>query len=138
MLITMPQSVSNLFGDLDVQATTDAPVGPTMTWYGIGGRADLLVRPRDVDALATLMKRCHRSGTPLRVLGSGANLLIADEGVDGIVVKLDSPNLCEIKYNATGDLHAMKAGGGADMAKTLMDATRRGLEGLSQMAGIPA
>ena len=32
----------------------------------------------------------------------------------------------------------MRAMGGADMAKTLMDAARRGLEGLSQMAGIPA
>lgn len=109
-----------------------------MTWYGIGGRADLLVRPRTIDALATLLKRCSRSGTPFRVLGSGANLLVADEGVDGVVVKLDDDAFTEIKYNAHGDIHAMKAMAGADMSKTLMDATRRGLEGLSQMAGIPA
>jgi UDP-N-acetylmuramate dehydrogenase len=85
-----------------------------------------------------LVKRCHRSGTPLRVLGSGANLLVADEGVDGVVVKLDHDAFTEIKYNAHGEIHAMKAMAGADMSKTLMDATRRGLEGLSQMAGIPA
>ena len=137
-MLTMPQSVSSLFGDLDVEAVTDAPIGATMTWYGIGGRADLLIRPRTLDALQTLVKRCHRSGTPLRVLGSGANLLVADEGVDGIVVKLDHDAFTEIKYNVAGEIHAMKAGAGADMAKTLMDATRRGLEGLSQMAGIPA
>src|SRR5262245_36476926 len=127
-------SASSLFADLDVDAQTDAPIGATMTWYGIGGRADLLIRPRTLDALATLMKRCHRSGTPLRVLGSGANLLVADEGVDGVVVKLDADAFTEIKYNSTGDIHAMRVGGGADMAKTLMDSTRRGLEGLSQMA----
>ena len=131
-------SVSSLFGDLEVDAIIDAPIGATMTWYAIGGRADTLIRPRNLDALATLVKRCHRSGTPLHVLGSGANLLVADEGVDGIVVKLDHDAFTEIKYNAAGDIHAMRAMAGADMAKTLMDATRRGLEGLSQMAGIPA
>ncbi len=134
----VPTSSASLFGDLDVAVTPDAPIGATMTWYGIGGRADLLVRPRSIDALATLMKRCHRSGTPLRVLGSGANLLVADEGVDGVVVKLDHDVFTEIKYNAQGEVHAMKAMAGADMSKALMDATRRGLEGLSQMAGIPA
>jgi UDP-N-acetylmuramate dehydrogenase len=134
----MLTSASSLFADLDVEVTPDAPIGATMTWYGIGGRADLLVRPRSVDDLATLVKRCHRSGTPLHVLGSGANLLVADEGVDGIVVKLDNEAFTETKYNVSGEIHAMKAMAGADMAKTLMDAARRGLEGLSQMAGIPA
>lgn len=131
-------SVSSLFGDLDVEAITDAPIGPAMTWYGIGGRADTLIRPRTIEALATLVKRCSRSGTPLRILGSGANLLVADEGVDGVVIKLDHDTFTETKYNAAGEIHAMRAMAGADMAKTLMDATRRGLEGLSQMAGIPA
>lgn len=131
-------SVSSLFGDLDVEAIPEAPIGATMTWYGIGGRADLLIRPRTLEALQTLVKRSHRSGTALRVLGSGANLLVADDGVDGVVVKLDHDAFTDIKYNASGEVHAMRAGAGADMAKTLMDAARRGLEGLSQMAGIPA
>jgi UDP-N-acetylmuramate dehydrogenase len=131
-------TVSSLFGDLEVDASTDVPIGSTMTWYGIGGRADLVVRPRTIDALATLLKRAHRSGTPARVLGSGANLLVADEGVDGVVIKLDHDSFTETKYNSQGEIHAMKAMAGADMAKTLMDAARRGLEGLSQMAGIPA
>jgi UDP-N-acetylmuramate dehydrogenase len=137
-MLTMPVSVSSLFGDLDVEAQSDVPIGATMTWYGIGGKADLLIRPRSIEALSTLMKRAHRMGTPIRVLGSGANLLVADDGIDGIVVKLDHDAFTEIKYNAQGELHAMKAMAGADMAKTLMDAARRGLEGLSQMAGIPA
>lgn len=130
-------SASSLFGDLDVEVTPDAPLGP-MTWYGVGGHADLLIRPRTVEALATLMRRCHRDGTPLRVLGSGANLLVDDGGVDGVVVKLDAPTFQEVKYNRAGTIHAMQAMAGADLARTLMDAARRGLEGLTQMAGIPA
>ncbi|MHC4947243.1 MAG: UDP-N-acetylmuramate dehydrogenase [Planctomycetota bacterium] len=128
---------ASLFGDLDVEVTPDAPLG-AMTWYGIGGRADLLVRPRTVDALATLIRRCHRSGTPLRVIGAGANLLVADEGVDGVVVKLDAEAFRDVRYNATGAVQAVRAMAGADMARTLMDATRRGLAGLGHMAGIPA
>lgn len=132
----MPSSAS-LFGDLDVEVTPDAAVG-AMTWYGIGGRCDLLVRPRTLDALCALVKRCRRSNVPLRVLGSGANLLVADEGVDGIVVRLDAPPFVETRYNAEGPLHALRAMSGADMARVVIDAARHGLEGLSQMAGIPA
>ena len=131
-------SVSGIFSDLDVDVTLDAPIGASMTWYGIGGRADVLLRPHSVDALATLMKRCARSGTELRVLGSGANLLVADEGVGGIVVKLDAPAMSECRYEHNSGDHALHAMAGADMARTLMDAARRGLEGLAQMAGIPA
>ncbi len=133
----MSTSASSIFADLDVEVTPDAPVGAS-TWYGIGGRADLLIRPRTVEALETLVRRCNRSAVPLRVLGSGANLLVADEGVDGIVVRLDAPAFREVTYAGHGADHRMRAMAGADMARTLMDATRRGLEGLSPMAGIPA
>jgi UDP-N-acetylmuramate dehydrogenase len=137
MLTMASVSASSLFGDLDVEVTPDAPLG-VLTWYGVGGKADLLIRPRTIESLATLIKRCSRDGTPLRVLGSGANLLVDDDGVDGVVVKLDAPVFQELKYNRAGEINAMQAMAGADMAKTLMDAARRGLEGLTQMAGIPA
>ena len=135
--MTLSPSPALLFGDLDVLVTPDAPIG-AMTWYGIGGRADVLVRPRTVEALATLVKRCERSGSPVRVFGEGANLLVADEGVDGVVVKLDEPVFREIKYNPEGAVNRMKAMAGADLAKTIMDTARRGLSGLIHMAGIPA
>lgn len=132
-----PATASSLFADLDVAVEHDAPIG-RQTWYGIGGRADLLVRPRTLEALQALMRRCARSATPLRVLGSGANLLVADEGVDGIVVRLDDPAFSDMRYNARGALETLRAGAGADLARVLMDTVRRGLAGLAPMAGIPA
>jgi len=126
-----------MFSDLEVEITPDAPIGP-MTWYGIGGHADILIKPLTVEALTTLVRRCRRMRTDLRVFGKGANLLVADDGVSGIVITLDTPAFREITYNAEGDVNTMRAMAGADMAATLMDATRRGLDGLSQMAGIPA
>ncbi len=133
----MLRSASSLFSDLDVDVMHDAPLA-TLTWYGIGGKADLLIRPRSVDALATLVKRCRRENTPVRVLGEGANLLVADEGVDGVVVRLDHETFREMRYNRQGEIQLMRCMAGADLARALMDSTRRGLEGLSQLAGIPA
>jgi UDP-N-acetylmuramate dehydrogenase len=135
--VTTSSRPSSLFADLDVDVRTDVPLG-AMTWYGIGGPADFLVRPRSLEALAALVKRARRESIPVRVLGSGANLLVADEGVDGIVLRLDAPCFTEMRYNASGEIEAMRVGAGADMAKTLNDTVRRGLAGLAPMAGIPA
>jgi UDP-N-acetylmuramate dehydrogenase len=133
----MLRSASSLFADLEVDVTHDAPLA-TLTWYGIGGKADLLIRPRTVDALATLVKRCRREGTAVRLLGEGANLLVADEGVDGVVIRLDHEHFREMRYNRQGEIQLMRCMAGADLARALMDSTRRGLDGLSQLAGIPA
>lgn len=138
MPVAMRTSRSSLLSDLDVGVIPDAPLGP-LTWYGIGGRADLLVRPRTLDALSVLARRCHLSATPLRVLGSGANLLVADEGVDGVVVRLDEPGLVAVRFEAAADSRVrLIAPAGADMARTLMETARRGLGGLEAMSGIPA
>lgn len=133
----MNRSTSSLFVDLDVEVHPDFALGAE-TWFGVGGRADLLIRPHDVNALATLTRRCCENEIPLRVLGNGANLLVADEGVDGVVVKLDMPEFRHVSYNAAGAVEAVRAMAGADMARTLNETVRRGLSGLQQMAGIPA
>lgn len=140
-------NIDLLFDDLDASVEFAAPLGP-MTWYRLGGGADVLVRPRSVEALATLVRRCHESGIPIRIIGSGANLLIDDDGVDGVVVVLDNP-----AFRAVSPLHRHRAhrGGyngeagdavrvmaGAAMERLVMNTAGRGLSGLEMMAGIPA
>ena len=131
------RSPANLFADLDVEVHPDHPLGKD-TWFGIGGRADMLVRPRQEAALCELVRRCHEHEVPVRVFGNGANLLVSDEGVDGIVLRLDHDAFKEVRYNLDGAVEAMKAMSGADMGRTMNEAVRRGLSGLQQMAGIPA
>jgi UDP-N-acetylmuramate dehydrogenase len=134
MIVASP---SSLYSDLDVSAQVDAPLAEH-TWFGIGGRADLLVRPNSIEALVTLARRCRRDGIPLRVLGSGANLLVDDEGVDGVVVKLDTECFRRVDFNADGIVERMRVFGGASMEKLVQDSARRGLRGLEPMSGIPA
>ena len=133
----MTAGASRLFADLEVDVEPDAPLGPR-TWFGVGGRADALVRPRSTEALQTLVSRCHRDGIELRVLGEGANLLVADEGVGGVVVHLDHACFRECSLNRRGGVEAVRAMAGADLAKLIIDSTRIGLEGLEGLAGIPA
>jgi UDP-N-acetylmuramate dehydrogenase len=132
-----PTSATTIYGDLDVQVELDAPIG-TRTWFNTGGTADVLLHPANVEVVSEIVRRCRRTKTPLRIMGEGANMLVSDAGIDGIVLRLDTPAFLATEFNADGNVELMRVGAGADMARSLMDATRRGLSGLAQMAGIPA
>ena len=126
-----------MFGDLDVKVKPDATIGAS-TYFKIGGQADALVHPRSADSLSLLLQRCHNEEIPFRVLGRGANILIDDIGVDGVVVKLDHPCFNQFRFTVEGseiELHAMA---GKDVAALLMECARCGHGGLEAMAGIPS
>jgi len=55
------------------------------TYLKLGGPAEMLVQPRSFDELSAVVRRCYQEGVPLRVLGSGCNLVVRDEGVAGAV-----------------------------------------------------
>jgi len=121
-----------LLDGLDVDCEYGAPLGPR-TWYGVGGCAACLARPASVQQLAQLMQRCHEEQTPVRVLGAGANLLVARD-VPGVVIELSAPAFQGIDQDGT----TLTVGAGVDLFKLVLDAAKRGLAGLEQVAGIPA
>ena len=82
--------MQQILQDLGIEHEPNAPLAPR-TYYGVGGCAELLAHPADADQLAALVAACHEAGVTMRVLGSGANLVVADAGVDGVVVTLDKP-----------------------------------------------
>ncbi len=128
------EQLSNLLEDLGICHETDVPIGEKMTWYGVGGPARVLAHPAGVAQLSALAARCHEQGVPVYVLGSGANLLIGDEGVCGMVIKLDAPSFGQIKVDGT----KLTAGPGVDLFKLVLECAKQGLAGLAHVAGIPA
>lgn len=72
------------FPDLQVQA--DAPLAP-LTTFKVGGPADWLVEPHDGDTIVRLLKIAHAHGVPVTMLGGGSNVLVADAGVRGLVIR---------------------------------------------------
>lgn len=110
---------------------TGAPLAPYTTWR-IGGPADLLATPsdrRDVDvALAWAAAR----DVAWRVLGNGSNLLVRDEGVRGLVIRLRKV-LDRIDFDDV----SLTAGAGASFPAVGHFAADHGLAGLEFAAGIP-
>lgn len=111
----------------------DAPI---VTWFGVGGRADRLARPRTTDEL----RACLALDPSLRVLGDGANLLVDDDGVAELVVVLDAHafRAAAPTGERSGDAVIVRAGAGAKLPKLINESVRLGLAGLEGLGGIPA
>ncbi len=103
------------------------------TWFQLGGPAEYFAEPDDVDQLIALVKRCHEEGVPVRLLGRGSNVLVRDEGVPGLVLRLSAPAFCKIEVQG----RSITAGGGAKLGRVITTAVHRGLAGLEMLIGIP-
>jgi len=118
------------------EALRDEPLAPR-TSIRVGGAADLLVRPADPDDLAALLRGVRALGVPLAVLGGGANTLVADRGLRGVVVRLPAewgPAEMETADAATGRL-VLPAG--APISRLMQRGHALGLTGAEFLAGIP-
>ncbi len=125
--------ITSLLSQLNIDHELNAPLGP-LTWYGMGGNAQALAHPADAEQLSALLSRCHAEQVPVHVFGSGANLLVRDQGVKGIVIRLDRPGF---KQMAIAE-HTVTVGAGYDLAKLVLETAKAGLGGLEILAGIPA
>ena len=109
----------------------DEPLAPR-TSIKVGGPADLLVRPDDPADLAVLLAAVRSLGVPLSVLGGGANTLVADAGVRGVVVRLPA-DFGEERVD--GDRLMLSAG--APIGRLAARGHALGLVGAEFSAGIP-
>jgi UDP-N-acetylmuramate dehydrogenase len=102
------------------------------TTIGTGGPARAFARPQSVTELREALRFAADRGLPVAVVGLGSNLLVADEGFDGIVLKL-AGELARVDVN--DDL--LVAGGGAPNAVCLHSARAAGLGGFEFACAIP-
>lgn len=103
------------------------------TWFQLGGPAEFFAEPTNLDQLREIYIRAREAGLPFRVLGGGSNVLVRDEGVAGVVVRLSEPAFCEIEINGE---HVL-AGGGAMLNRVITTTVREGLAGLETLVAIP-
>lgn len=110
--------------------TANAPLAP-LTTFRVGGPADVLVEPHDGETLVAVIQLAHRHGVPLTMLGGGSNVLVADAGVRGVVVR---PRGGVIQMVGPSLVRA-------DAAVTINGLVRwtigRGLQGIEAWAGTP-
>ena len=102
------------------------------TTFEIGGPAELYAMPRDPDQIRDCMTFCSSTGTPFFVLGAGSNLLVSDDGFDGVIISLTegltgiSVDGCELTCQA-----------GVLLKDASETACAHGLSGLEFACGIP-
>lgn len=102
-----------------------------LTTFGIGGPADRLVIPENESELADALKRAADEDLPVRALGGGANLLVDDDGIEGVVVSMNRLR----GMTVSGGL--LVAGAGVPTGMLVGRAVRSGLSGLECLVGVP-
>lgn len=102
-----------------------------LTTYQIGGPADLFVEANTKEELVAAILGAHKEGLPFFVLGTGANILIGDKGVRGLVIHNRAKG-----FAFEGD--TLVAESGAEIADLITAAADRGLSGIEHYAGIPS
>jgi UDP-N-acetylenolpyruvoylglucosamine reductase len=103
-----------------------------LTTIRTGGSADYFARPGTIAELEVVLGWAGEQGIEVGVVGSGSNLLIADEGVRGLVLKLDR-DLSHIEQ----DGNRLDCGGGARLPAVSAYAARVGLSGIEFGVNIP-
>jgi UDP-N-acetylmuramate dehydrogenase len=109
----------------------DVPLGP-LTTYKAGGPAAFLADVGSRSALETLIGSGLTAGMTLLVLGRGSNLVVADSGFDGVVVRLSGDFT-----SATVDQETVSAGGAMPLPRLARHAVESGLLGLEFFVGVP-
>lgn len=113
-------------------ARQDEPLAP-YTRLGIGGGAEYFAEPLALEELVSLVQRFSEAKQPIRLLGSGTNLVVNDAGVKGLVIRLNAPAFCALAVEG----NRITVGGGTQLAHFVATAAREGLAGPEQLVGIP-
>jgi UDP-N-acetylmuramate dehydrogenase len=132
--MTFPDIVPDLrarMPDLRGRLIANQPLAE-LTWFRVGGPAQVLFTPQDADDLAYLLSRLPAE-VPVTVVGLGSNLIVRDGGVAGVVVRLGR-GFGEI---AIENGHRVRAGTAVPDVKVARAAQEAAIAGLSFLRGIP-
>jgi UDP-N-acetylmuramate dehydrogenase len=110
--------------------TADAPLGP-MTWFRVGGPAEVLFRPADIEDLSAFLA-AKPADVPVTVIGVASNLLVRDGGIKGVVLRLGR-GFVEMAARE----HGIETGAGALDGNVALTAREAGIAGLEFLSGIP-
>ena len=122
----------NSFSALDEIVETDYPLAKR-TWYGLGGPADFFIRPKTVEQLKDVVRRCGENNIRIYVMGFGSNLLISDQGLRAAVIKLEAEQFAQIEFEG----EELTAWAGAELSKLVLTCVEKGLSGIEALTGIP-
>lgn len=104
-------------------------------WFKTGGQARYFASPRSIDELVESVSYAKRYAMPVYILGSGANVLISDEGFDGMVIRPSNTTMSIVQRDDHRVL--VQAGAGVQVADLIDFCLNEGCIGLEEFSGIP-
>ncbi len=104
------------------------------TTMRVGGAARVYAEPASIEDLATLLKAAKAAGVAVHALGRGSNLIVPDEGVDGLVISLGHANWAQFEPRERGRVWV---GAGLRLKNLCGLAAKAGLTGFEFLEGIP-
>lgn len=106
------------------------------TTFKVGGPADLYVRPETADEVTRIIYAAREASIPLFVLGGGANILVSDRGIRGIV--LDTSAFSSARFEAQPDGTTLfRAGAGMAVSDASAEAAGHNLAGMAFIFAMP-
>ena len=116
-----------------LRLATGVPMAP-MSSLGVGGAARWFWRATTVDDVASARRWCGDAGVPLCVLGGGTNMIVADGGVDALVLQVA---IRGVDFSRQGASTLLRLGAGEPWDDAVAAAVSRGLAGVECLSGIP-
>ena len=114
----------------EARVQRDAPLAPVTT-FKVGGRADWLVQARSREDISRALEIARAFGLPVTVLGGGSNVLIADAGLRGLVIRMHGGEVMRL------DSRHIRADGGVTINGLVRWTISHGVAGLEAWAGTP-
>lgn len=128
-MLNIPDIISNIIPKENIKTNEELKKHTT---FRIGGYADFFVSPSSAGQAALLIKTLNDNNIKYYVLGNGSNVLVSDDGFDGVIIYIGE-KLSKIEINENEiDVEA-----GAMLSKTAMEACKNSLTGMEFAAGIP-
>lgn len=100
------------------------------TTYKIGGPAKYFFEAKNAEEISEALKWCRAEKLPYFILGGGSNLLISDNGFNGMVIRVQSSG-----FRVQGN--CVEAGAGVSIARLIQETKKRGLSGCEYLSGLP-
>lgn len=117
----------------ETELSLNEPLGKKTTLL-LGGNARFFAKPANLEDLLTILKSANQAQVPIFPLGRGSNLIVPDDGFDGLVIHLSHTYWKEIKELGEGRLYV---GAGARLKEICGFACKYGLAGFEFLEGIP-
>ena len=101
------------------------------TTFKIGGNATYFAQPNDINSLIYLLTEANQNSVPVFILGGGSNLVVADEGIDKLVISTLGLDFCK------HDSNFLTCGAGCTFEVITKYCIQNSVSGLENFAGLP-